>query len=130
LPKHLQPLSPEEKRRRKLTGGQMADEIGALQAQIDALKAEAIRRKLVRAEGAAFRIVLTPPGTQQRVDKPLLLRALGITEAQYTARFCHPVQTGWRLTCTPRRKPAVLEPNLGLAAVKRCCTAAPGMSED
>jgi hypothetical protein len=39
-----------------------------------------------------------------RTDKPLLLQVLGITEAEYTARFCHPVQTGWRLTCTPRRK--------------------------
>jgi hypothetical protein len=29
---------------------------------------------------------------------------MGITEAQYTARFCHPVQTGRRLTCTARRK--------------------------
>ena len=47
---------------------------------------------------------MTPPGTSQRTDKPLLLQVMGITEAEYTARFCHPVQTGWRLTCTARRK--------------------------
>jgi hypothetical protein len=28
-----------------------------------------------------------------------LLKVLGITAAEYTARFC-PVHTGWRLTCT------------------------------
>jgi hypothetical protein len=70
----------------------------------DALKAEAIRREIRRAEGEDFRITLTPPGISQRTDKPLLLRVLGIAEAEYAARFCHPVQTGWRLTCTPRRK--------------------------
>jgi hypothetical protein len=83
--------------------GALADEIGALEARIDALKAEAIRRNLLRAEGAAFRIVLSPPGTSQRTDKPVLLRVLGITADEFAARFCHPVQTGWRLTCTPRR---------------------------
>ena len=35
---------------------------------------------------------------------------MGITEAEYTARFCHPVQTGWRLTRTARRKFELLEP--------------------
>jgi hypothetical protein len=32
------------------------------------------------------------------------LQVLGITAAEFAARFCHPVQTGWRLTCTLRRK--------------------------
>jgi hypothetical protein len=89
---------------RKLTDGELADEVGTFEARIDALKAEAIRREIRRAEGADFRITLTPPGTSQRTDKPLLLQVMGITEAEYTARFCHPVQTGWRLTCTARRK--------------------------
>jgi hypothetical protein len=93
-------LDPETKRLHKLTAG----EVGALEARIDALKAEAIRRDLRRAEGEGFRITLTPPGTQQRTDKPLLLQVLGITAAEYTARFYHSVQTGWRLTRTPRRK--------------------------
>ena len=103
-------LSPEGRRLRKLTDGELADEVGTLEARIDALKAEAIRREIRRAEGADFRITLTPPGTSQRTDKPLLLQVMGITEAEYTARFCHPVQTGWRLTCTARRKFELLEP--------------------
>jgi hypothetical protein len=73
-----------------------------------ALKAEAIRRDLRRAEGDAYRIVLTPPGTSQRTDKPLLLKVLGITAAEYAARFCNPVHTGWRLTCTALRKAAAV----------------------
>ena len=95
---------PEAKRLRNISPGDLADAIGALQARVEMLKAEAIRRELHRVEGEAYRIVLTPPGTQQRTDKPLLLRVLGITEAEYTARFCHPVHTGWRLTCTALRK--------------------------
>jgi len=97
-------LSLEGRRLRKLTDGELADEVGTFEARIDALKAEAIRREIRRAEGEDFRITLTPPGTSQRTDKPLLLQVMGITEAEYTARFCHPVQTGWRLTCTARRK--------------------------
>jgi hypothetical protein len=97
-------LDPDAKRRRQLSAGELADEVGALEARIDALKAEAIRRDIRRAEGEDFRITLTPPGTSQRTDQPLLLQVLGITKAEYTSRFCHPVQTGWRLTCTPVRK--------------------------
>ena len=55
--------------------------------------------------GENYRSVLTPTGTQQRTDKPLLLQVLGITAAEYAARFCRPVHTGWRrLTCTAIRK--------------------------
>jgi hypothetical protein len=97
-------LDAESKRRRELSPGELADEVATLEARIDALKAEAIRRELHHAEVEAYRIVLTPPGTQQRMDKPLLLRVPGITAAEYSARFCHPVQTGWRLTCTALRK--------------------------
>jgi hypothetical protein len=63
LPKRLPSLSPEEQRWRKLTGSQLPDEIGALKTRMDTLKAEAVRRNLLRAEGAAFRIVFSPPGT-------------------------------------------------------------------
>jgi hypothetical protein len=97
-------LDAEAKRLRKLSPGALADEIGALEARVDALKDEAIRRELRRAEGEAYRIVLTPPGTSQRTDKPLLLQVLGITAAEYAARFTYPVHTGWRLTCTALRK--------------------------
>jgi hypothetical protein len=30
---------------------------------------------------------------------------MGITEEEYKARFCDEVEIGWRLKCTPRRKP-------------------------
>jgi hypothetical protein len=96
-------LDPETKRLRKLAPGELADEIGVLEARIEALKTEAIRRNLRHAEGQAFRIVLSPPGTQQRTYKPRLLQVLGITAEEFAARFCRSVQTGWRLTCTPRR---------------------------
>jgi hypothetical protein len=97
-------LDAEAKRLRTISPGDLADAIGALEARVEVLKAEAIRRDLRRAEGEAYRIVLTPPGTSQRTDKPLLLKVLGITAAEYTARFCNPVHTGWRLTCTALRK--------------------------
>jgi hypothetical protein len=75
--------------------------IGALEGRVEVLKAEAIRREIHRAEGENYRIVLTPPGTQQRTDKLLLLRVLGITAAEYTTRFCHPLRAK-RLALWPR----------------------------
>jgi hypothetical protein len=87
-------LDPEAKRLRNVSSGELADAIGALEARVEVLKAEAIRRELRRAEGEAYRIVLTPPGTGQRTDKPLLLKVLGITAAEYTAASatrCTPV---------------------------------------
>ena len=51
-----------------------------------------------------FRITLTPPGRQQRTDKPLLLRALEISADEFATRFCRTAHTSWRLTCTPLRK--------------------------
>jgi hypothetical protein len=103
MPKKLVPLSADEARRRKLTNGQLADEIGGLQHQVDELKTEAIRRELHRAEGLDYRIVLSPPGEQMRTDKEKLLEVLGISQSEYNSRFCYPVQSGWRLTCTQRR---------------------------
>jgi hypothetical protein len=100
-------LDPEAKRLRKASPGYLADQIGALEARIEVFKAEAIRRELRRAEGEAYRIVLTPPGTSQRTDKPMLLSVLGITAAEYAARFTYPAHTGWRLTCTALRKVGV-----------------------
>ena len=58
-------LSPEGRRLRKLTDGELADEVATFEARIDALKAEAIRREIRRAEGGDFRITLTPPATSQ-----------------------------------------------------------------
>jgi hypothetical protein len=93
-------LDPEAKRLRKITPGELADAIGALEARVEVLKAEAIRRELHRAEGQAYH--LTPPGTSQRTDKPRLLMVLGITATEYTARFCHPVRSPHR--CRGRLK--------------------------
>jgi hypothetical protein len=73
IPEMMKPLDSPVKRLRGLSPGELADEIGVLEARIGELKAEAVRRCLHRAEGQAFRIVLTPPGTQQRTDKPKLL---------------------------------------------------------
>ena len=100
-------LDPEARRLSNISSGDLADAIGALEARVEVLKAEAIRRDLRRAEGEAYRIVLTPPATSQRTDKPKLLLVLGITAAEYAARFTYPVHTGWRLTCTALRKLAV-----------------------
>ena len=97
-------LDAEAKRLRRLTDGQLADEIGELDERHEALKAEAIRRALRRAEGALFKITLAPPGTSQRTDKKKLLEVLGMSEGEYSARFCYPVHTGWRLVCTALRK--------------------------
>jgi len=97
-------LDPETKRLHALSGAALADEIGDHQTAIEALKAEAIRRGRLRVEGVAYRIVLSPPGISQRTDKKTLLAFLGISETEFTSRFTHAVQTGWRLTCTPLRK--------------------------
>ena len=88
----------------KLSPEQLADEAGWLHDHLDQVKGEAIRRGLNRAESAEWRIALSPPGEQQRTDKPLLLRVLGIGAAEFAARFCQPARTDWRLTIT-RRKP-------------------------
>jgi hypothetical protein len=44
-------LDPEAKRLRNVSPGELADAIGALEARVEVLKAEAIRRELRRAEG-------------------------------------------------------------------------------
>jgi hypothetical protein len=49
-------LDPEAKRLRNVSSGELADAIGALEARVEVLKAEAIRRELRRAEGEAYRI--------------------------------------------------------------------------
>jgi hypothetical protein len=81
------PLEPETKRLRALSPAALADEIGDHQTAIERLKAEAIRRGHLRVEGAAYRIVLSPPATSQRTDKAKVLLALGITASEFTLRF-------------------------------------------
>jgi hypothetical protein len=98
------PTTTASSRLKKLSPDELADEAGRLHDELDMIKSEAIRRGLDRAEGADWRIALSPPGEQMRTDKPRLLRALGITAAEFAARYCRPIRTDWRLTIT-RRKP-------------------------
>ena len=67
---------------RLLSPGALADEALALKKRIDAIKDEAIRRRLKTAEGEAGRITLSPPGSQDRTERELLLKVLEITEAE------------------------------------------------
>ena len=97
-------LDPETKRLRRLWPGALADEALTLKKRIDAIKDEVIRRRLKTAEGEAGRITLSPPGSQDRTERELLLKVLEITEAEFIARFTRTVQTDWRLTIKPRRQ--------------------------
>jgi hypothetical protein len=109
-------LDIEVKRLRKLSPGALADEAGALKAKTEAIKDEAIRRGLRKAEGEFWKLALSPPGQSNRTDKSRLLAVLGISESEYVARFCSPTQMDWRMTCTARKilraveQPIVLPP--------------------
>jgi hypothetical protein len=94
-------LDPATKHLRRLSDGALADEAIGLKTRIEAIKEEAIRRGLKTAEGAAGRIALSPPGSQDRTDRDRLLQVLGIAEAEFIARFTRPVRTDWRLTISP-----------------------------
>ena len=100
----IAPLDLETKRLQRLSPGALADEALTLKKRIDAIKDEAIRRRLKTAEGEAGRITLSPPGSQDRTERELLLKVLDITEAEFIARFTRAVQTDWRLTIKPRRQ--------------------------
>jgi hypothetical protein len=81
------PLDPEVKRLRKLSPAALADEAGALKARTEAIKDEAIRRGLKKAEGQFWKLSLSPPGQSNRTDKSRLLAVLGISESEYETRF-------------------------------------------
>jgi hypothetical protein len=100
-------LDAETKRLRGLTAGQLADEVGRRKAEIaelgeriDELKQEAVRRGLTSAEGDLFRIALSPPGQQQRLDREVLGTVFG--EA-FLAHFSRQVETDWSMRCYARR---------------------------
>jgi hypothetical protein len=96
-------LSPEIKRLRKLSPAALADEAGALKAKTEAIKDEAIRRGLHKADGQFWKLALTPPGQSNRTDKSRLLAVLGISESEYVTRFTSPAQTDWVMRCTARK---------------------------
>jgi hypothetical protein len=58
-----------------VSSGELADGIGALEARVEVLKAEAIRRDLHRAEGENCRIVLTRPAPLRRAAPGMALTA-------------------------------------------------------
>ena len=97
-------LDPEIKRLRKLSPAALADEAGALKAKTEAIKDEAIRRGLHKAEGQFWKLALTPPGQSNRTDKSRLLAVLGISESEYVTRFTSPAQTDWVMRCTARKR--------------------------
>jgi hypothetical protein len=96
-------LDPEIKRLRKLSPAALADEAGALKAKTEAIKEEAIRRGLKKAEGQFWKFALTPPGESNRTDKSRLLAVLGISESEYVARFTSVTHTDWVMRCTARK---------------------------
>lgn len=88
-------LDAETRRLRKLwpdalayEAGHIKAELAAVQDEIDRLKAEAVRRELLQAEGELFRLVLTPPGTTSRLDREKLEQAFG---TGFVAAFSRPV---------------------------------------
>lgn len=110
-------VDPEAKRLRKLSPAALADEAGALKAKTEAIKEEAIRRGLRKAEGELWKLALSPPSQSNRTDKDRLLAVLGISESEYVARFTSLVQTDWVMRCTARKvlrtaeqEPVVLPP--------------------
>jgi hypothetical protein len=88
---------------RKLSPAALADEAGALKARTEAIKDEAIRRGLKKAEGQFWKLSLTPPGQSNRTDKSRLLAVLGISESEYVARYTSPTPTDWVMRCTARK---------------------------
>ena len=102
-----EPLDPETKRLRKLSPGELADEVGGLKAQLAALderlgayKAEGIRRGLDKADGTLFHLTLTPPGIGRRIAGDMLRAVFG--EA-FVDHFSKDVATDWVMRCYARK---------------------------
>ena len=85
---------------RDFSPGQLADQAGALKAQLEAIKQEMIARDVARAEGNLYRLALSPPSRQNRLDRDALERAWG---ADFLARYCHEIDTGWVMRITARK---------------------------
>jgi hypothetical protein len=101
-----EPLDPETKRLRRLTPGELADEVGGLKARIADLevallhrKVEAIRRGLEVADGQLFHLTLTPPTQQLRIDGKTLRRVMGDAFADHFSKAC---ELDWVMRCFAR----------------------------
>ena len=100
------PLDAATKRLRGLSPGQLADEVGAAKAAIadaneviEALKGEAVRRGITEANGTLFRITLSPPSEQQRIDSKLLEAEMG---RDFIDRFSKTINIDWQMRCSAR----------------------------
>ena len=101
------PLDPDVKKLRALSAGEIADQVGAIKAQIadretqlNEYKAEAVRRGLLEADGQLFRITLSPPGEQLRIDSKLLRVVMG---DPFVDHFSKTSATDWVLRCFARK---------------------------
>ena len=59
-----------------------------------------MRRELRRAEGNLFRLSLTPPGRQTRLDRARLEADHG---AEFLAPYLYETDTDWVMRCSARR---------------------------
>ncbi len=101
-----EPLDPETKRLRRLSPGEIADEVGKVKAQIanlddwlQAAKTEAVRRGIEAADGELFHLTLTPPTQQLRIDGVTIRRVMGDQFADHFSRAC---VTDWCMRCFAR----------------------------
>lgn len=104
------PLDAETRRLRGMKPGQIADEVGALKAaladideQLEAYKAECVRRGLDSAQGNLFDITLSPPAERKSLDKDALVADFGadVVEERYTKAT---MGTSWTLRCNARKQ--------------------------
>lgn len=100
-------LDPEIKRLRRLSAGDLADEVGAvkakladLEATLDGYKTEVVRRDLREVDGKLFRLTLSEPGSRVMVDSVLLRRVMGDAFADH---FSRTIATDWMMRCVARR---------------------------
>ena len=73
---------------------------GQAQGALSDIKDEAIRRELRRAEGNAYRLTLSPPGRQMRLDRARLEEDHG---RDLVAPYLYEADTDWVMRCTARK---------------------------
>jgi hypothetical protein len=93
-------MTADDKRLRKLSPGELADEAGKLKSALGAIKDEAVRRELRRAEGNFYRLTLSPPGRQTRLDRARLEADKG---HELIAPYLYEADTDWVMRCVARR---------------------------
>ena len=83
-----------------LTPGQLADAAGQLKAALADIKVEAVRRELSRVEGNAYRLTLSAPSRQTRLDRARLEAEKG---AEFLAPYLYEEDTSWVMRVSARR---------------------------